>query len=107
MGTYIKKPIKIEAIQLTTKNIKEVYEFIYEKVNLSYSIDQDKWFDYECIVKEKGLHLKTLESGDGETQVADIGDFIIKGVHGEFYPCKPDIFKKTYYTQQEYAEVVG
>lgn len=28
--------------------------------------------------------------------IANIGDYIIKGVHGEFYPCKPDIFKKTY-----------
>ena len=106
MGVYIKKPVKIEAMQLTAQSIRAAYEFIYGKVDLPYSIDQDKWFDYECIVKEKGLHLKTLES-DGETQVADIGDFIIKGIHGEFYPCKPDIFKKTYYTQQEYAEIVG
>ena len=38
------------------------------------------------------LHIKTLEG----TMTADIGDYIIKGVNGEFYPCKPDIFEKTY-----------
>jgi len=39
-----------------------------------------------------GFKIKTLE---GE-MTASIGDFVIKGVNGEFYPCKPDIFKKTY-----------
>jgi hypothetical protein len=38
------------------------------------------------------LMIKTLEGN----HLANIGDFIIKGVHGEFYPCKPDIFEKTY-----------
>ena len=39
-----------------------------------------------------GLIIKTLE---GE-HLASIGDYIIKGVKGEFYPCKPDIFEQTY-----------
>ena len=39
-----------------------------------------------------GLVIKTLE---GE-HLANIGDYIIRGVHGEFYPCKPDIFRETY-----------
>ena len=39
-----------------------------------------------------GLIIKTLE---GE-HLASIGDYIIKGVQGEFYPCKPDIFEETY-----------
>ncbi|WP_159259111.1 hypothetical protein [Lactiplantibacillus pentosus] len=38
------------------------------------------------------LKIETLEG----TMTADIGDYIIKGVHGELYPCKPDIFKQTY-----------
>ena len=38
------------------------------------------------------LKIKTLEG----YMIANIGDYIIKGVHGEFYPCKPDIFHKTY-----------
>ena len=44
------------------------------------------------LVKEEGLTIHTLE-GD---MIASIGDYIIKGVNGEFYPCKPDIFEKTY-----------
>jgi hypothetical protein len=39
-----------------------------------------------------GIIISTLE-GD---MIANTGDYIIKGVNGEFYPCKPDIFKKTY-----------
>ncbi|NBB07871.1 hypothetical protein [Pseudomonas monteilii] len=44
------------------------------------------------------LHIVTLEDGpNGEVKhVADPGDWIIKGVAGEFYPCKPDIFAETY-----------
>lgn len=38
------------------------------------------------------LKIKTLEG----YMIANIGDYIIKGVNGEFYPCKPDIFHKTY-----------
>lgn len=38
------------------------------------------------------LHIQTLEG----TMTADEGDWIIKGVQGEFYPCKPDIFDATY-----------
>lgn len=43
-------------------------------------------------VRWSGLIIKTLE---GE-HVATIGDYIIRGVKGEFYPCKPDIFEATY-----------
>lgn len=42
--------------------------------------------------KEPGLYIQTLE---GDMHVS-VGDFIIRGVNGEFYPCKPDIFEKTY-----------
>ena len=42
--------------------------------------------------KKNGIVIHTLEGN----HLAKAGDFIIKGVHGEFYPCKPDIFKKTY-----------
>ena len=95
---FIKKPLEIEALQLTEKNILEVYRFIYghESVDLRSIVSHSKWDDYEEIVKKQGgLHLKTLES-NGETQVASFGDFVIKGIQGEFYPCKPEIFEKTY-----------
>ena len=90
-----KKPVTIEAIQLTKNNIREVLLFMGQSVDLSSNVASDKFDEYKRIVQERGMHLKTLES-DGQTQVADIGDYIIKGVKGEFYPCKPDIFRATY-----------
>lgn len=97
---YRKKPVIIKAMQLDKTNIKDVYEFINGPVELDSYISKEKWLDYENIVISGGLRLKTLESHN-ETQVADIGDFIVKGVAGEFYPCKPDIFHKTYEAVEE------
>ena len=88
MPKYRKKPIVIEALKFEVKTFNpEMVEFIGESANYP-----------EC--KIGGLDpadggkfkIKTLE-GD---LVASIGDYIIKGVAGEFYPCKPDIFEKTY-----------
>lgn len=72
---YRKKPVVIEAIQYTEDNIEELFAF----VNTAF-------------VGAKGFIIPTLE-GD---MIASRGDYIIKGVNGEFYPCKPDIFEKTY-----------
>ena len=93
---YTKKPVEISAIRLTNENIYDVVTFIDGvRPDLRCDMARDKWLQYEDLVKQKGLHLKTLES-NGETQVTDIGDYIIKGVKSEFYPCKPDVFKLTY-----------
>lgn len=73
---YRKKPVIIEAIQWTGKNLSEIDNFMGGTVGNKGTI----------------LVINTLE-GDME---ASIGDYIIKGVNGEFYPCKPDIFGKTY-----------
>lgn len=75
---YRKKPVVIEAIQWTGANINEVLDFMKWR-NASHD-------------KHTGLVIHTLEGNHN----ASHGDFIIKGVHGEFYPCKPDIFEKTY-----------
>ena len=88
---YRKKPVIIEAIQWNGKNIKEIMafmnsEFKYEKNTIYIT----KTFTYEP--KTNLLKIMTLE---GEMK-ANINDFIIKGVNGEYYPCKPDIFLKTY-----------
>ena len=79
MAQYRKKPVVIEAIEL------------------KYTTDsQDEIIKWSGNIIEKGLdgglRIPTLEG----TMVANTGDFIIKGVQGEFYPCKPDIFEKTY-----------
>ena len=87
-----KKPITIKFVQLTKHNIREVYEFIYGPLYDGPGFSESRWFDYLDIVAESGMCIPTLE-GD---MTALIGDFIIEGVQGEFYPCKPDIFHETY-----------
>lgn len=100
MAKYIKKPVEIEAIQLKDnhQSISEVQKFIQGGVlnNHTCRSAEDAWDNYIDIVrKQGGIKLKTLES-DGETQLASFGDYVIRGVKGEFYPCKPDIFELTY-----------
>lgn len=75
---YRKKPIIIEAIEWTGDNFVDVDEFI---------TDEHETYPAKGIVK--------IPTPEGIME-ASIGDFIIKGVSGEFYPCKPDIFQKTY-----------
>ena len=94
-----KKPVIIEYIQLKESNIFEVYSEIFTKPNLDHPIASDKWDDYEGIVKSEGLKLKTPESG-GETQIANIGDYIVFGESEELgrhcWPVKSDYFKNAY-----------
>ncbi len=85
---YRKKPVVIEAIQWTGDNLKEIIDF----TGLHPSASKWSWEEYEQVVKNEGLKIFTLEG----THMASIGDMIIKGVKGEFYPCKPDIFEQTY-----------
>lgn len=77
---YRKKPVIIEAIQFNGWNFDEINDWMFNTKGI-----------YPSYFKET-MTIKTLE-GD---MVASVGDYIIKGVKGEFYPCKPDIFKQTY-----------
>lgn len=90
---YRKKPVVIEAVQWTGKNHREMFDFLTnnEKHNEPITIDGDNFYINHSEVKG-GLIIKTLEG----KHIASIGDYIIKGVNGEFYPCKPDVFEKTY-----------
>jgi hypothetical protein len=74
---YRKKPVIIDAVQWRGNNFKEIELFTNSEVK------------YNMMGQEV---IKTLE-GD---LFLTINDFIIKGIKGEFYPCKPDIFEKTY-----------
>lgn len=79
MAKYRKKPVVIDAEQFTGND---------------ESVD---WLLPQLISGEIGrstnkLYIKTLEG----VMTADIGDYVIKGVNNEIYPCKPDIFQKTY-----------
>lgn len=76
---YKKKPVIIDAVQWTGNNIEELKEFMNAASH-----------EYDSI--NNSLNIKTLEG----TMHAEVDDYIIKGVKGEFYPCKPDIFEATY-----------
>jgi hypothetical protein len=92
---YVKKPVEIEAIELSKNNLFEVNCFLEGRVidNNSCQRARGAWDDYEYICSQRGgLEITTLEG----KHLASWGDFIIKGVKGEFYPCKPDIFELTY-----------
>ena len=90
---FRKKPVVIEAVVWDGSNFEEVLEFIYG-VNYKDKVDAS-FKEFETLRKniiENGLKVDTLEG----IMSASIGDYIIKGVNGEFYPCKADIFEKTY-----------
>jgi len=85
MSKYRKKPIVIEAIQLKWENWSEICAFVApEYFGGGFYPDDDP--------SKMGLIIKTLE---GNHEAHD-NDYIIKGVAGEFYPCKPEIFEQTY-----------
>lgn len=87
MKKFRKKPVVIEAIQWIGNNYEEIQEFSNGKVTYY------EWFQLnETGVNPKMLQIHTLE---GKME-ASIRDWIIKGIKGEFYPCKPDIFEQTY-----------
>ena len=89
---YTKKPVTIDAIQVKANNFDRICEFMgctpEQVLNPMSDIDEhgDSRDPY------LGVIIDTLEG----KMTANIGDMIIKGVKGEFYPCKPDIFAKTY-----------
>lgn len=80
---YRKKPVEIEAIQYMGNNVKEVEDFVGNQL-LRYTNTGNE-LDYS-------LGIPTLEG----IMKASIGDYIIRGIRNEFYPCKPEIFKVTY-----------
>lgn len=92
---FRKKPVLIEAIQLRWENWNEVCEFC-EVGRLSDGKPEGCYLDENgvvCGVSERiGLLIPTLEG----LHTARQNDWIIKGVKGELYPCKPDIFEMTY-----------
>ena len=77
MKKYRKKPVVIEAVQFTGNNVDEILEFAKDSFNNPSTSE---------------IVIPTLEGN----MMVSIGDYVIKGVNGEFYPCKLDIFDKTY-----------
>lgn len=87
MAKFRKKPVVIEAVQWIGgyDSEQEVNDFLVQNEG------NERTWEWEGIPPHT-LLIKTLEG----VMRADLEDWIIRGVEGEFYPCKPDIFKKTY-----------
>lgn len=94
MTRYRKKPVEIEAMPLTRENVDQVAQWCGGRVVHEES-PRDRTDVYVA------LDIPTLE-GTMRAQAVDLsgrhphGDVVIRGVQGEFYPCKPDIFAATY-----------
>ena len=84
MPKFRKKPVTIQAVQLRRDNIEEVEAFI---------LDSER--DVKIIIFPTGEPRVTIKTLEG-TMRADENDWIIRGVAGELYPCKPAIFEITY-----------
>ena len=88
---YVKKPVEIDAVK---------FEYTDECLSLLKDWLGSEFKDagrYDTAENEAWLEIGTLEDGDSQVKhIASEGDYIIKGVQGEFYACKPDIFHKTY-----------
>lgn len=82
MGKYKKKPVVVEAVQFvdTSDSIHAICEMNGGDISVDYS------------QKPPVLKVYTFEG----VMTANVGDYIIRGVKGEIYPCKPDIFEQTY-----------
>jgi hypothetical protein len=102
MKNYTKKPVTIQALQWNGGNIKEMAKFMQTEEDGDWVqyLDIEPSFDLKILTLEgthwifhdSFLHIKTLEG----IMMASKGDFIIRGIKGEYYPCKPDIFELTY-----------
>jgi hypothetical protein len=87
MAQFRKKPVVIEAVKYNgTRNWDDAPEWLIE------ATQKDPMQPGSVIVHEYYASIHTLEG----THTANPGDWIIRGVKGELYPCKPDIFAQTY-----------
>lgn len=80
MPKFRKKPVEIEARQVTREDFHDVAK--WAGISECWGLD----------APTPALHIPTLEG----LMLAKLGDWVICGVQGEFYPCKPDIFAATY-----------
>lgn len=85
---YRKKPVVIEAFQLNERGLV-TEDWFWDAVSENKVITHNFGKHYD---EPAWCEIQTLEG----VMVANIGDYIIRGVNGELYPCKEDIFRKTY-----------
>ena len=90
INKYKTRPCEIEAVQWDGTNVLEIEQFAGQSVQWCHDCvmrygDQNPYAGYM-------LYIRTLEG----VMRADVGDYIIRGLKGEYYPCKPDVFNKKY-----------
>ena len=88
---YRKLPVVIEAIQWNGNNQQEIMDFVGKQLRFS-RVPAAMEHNFDCPDSAYNFMIPTLEGN----MMAVKNDYIIKGINGEFYPCKPDIFAKTY-----------
>ena len=86
MAKYRKKPVVIEAIQFREGNFQEILNFSLGKAKRRIA------YEGNTPIETNTIDIPTLEGIMNATE----GDYIIKGIENEFYPCKPNIFEKSY-----------
>lgn len=98
MAKYRKKPVVIEAVQLNWRNWGHVCDFLGDIIGPHNPGRSSAEYSDTC-GEETNANVQwieiTIPTLEGD-MIAKHGDWIIKGVNGEFYPCKPDIFAATY-----------
>jgi len=92
---FKKKPVVIQAIRFVGTNAKEVLDFVHSgggncRTAITSRVEYYELGEEEIF--EESVLISTLEG----VMTASIGDYIIRGVKGEFYPCRPDIFASTF-----------
>lgn len=98
---FRKKPVEIEAMQLTGDNadMHAVYQWVWANTQGSFDPHADE-LPGSGVSIDPATGFLLIATLEGVMQ-AKPGDWIIRGVQGEFYPCKPDIFAATYEPVEE------
>lgn len=88
MSKYRKKPVVVDAWEVKVISYAAKNNWYSLPFSIQESYKKGGW----VFLTNGEIYIPTLEG----TMTASLNDFIIKDINGEFYPCKPDIFKKTY-----------
>lgn len=88
---YRKKPVVIEAVQFDGEDIHQIMNFIEKLTGMHNS---------EVLEYDPEGNVYSVKTPEGNMMLRE-GDYLIRGVKGEFYPCKPDIFEQTYEEVQD------
>ncbi len=93
---FIKKPVEVEAMQLFQSDFDFVYKEAVAKDRTLHGFYHEFMGCKVWLVRDKkGVVKASIDTLEGRMRISD-GDYLVKGVAGEYYPVRPDIFEKTY-----------